>query len=483
MELKGTFTAQVYEGEDMVSEHIAHNTVMTQGLEQIIRWLSRQQFPDEGDFSFGATRQVIGEKRQIYLGQNYDGWELNSSLNLSDWDNEKGFPLDFDTLYSDYNHLPRNHGTDTYLIQFKEPIDIIGLGLAMRGYGGYHDINIQGPAFYIRLNGFVTAGSGDSQYNKTYETRFVSHNDKYTYKSSSSEHYVYANPSGQYVISTSIDGASQYETTNSPKYPWDGIWTATGAPGPAPTFTKGTGINRTPIFTNVVNGSNGDLRVLESTERRYFNFTNYEPTFDSIYKSDPNWTGDGRVYKIFDFRGPQQLETSGDNGENPAVTLSEYGFLREVDTFYFYAYTNQGDGNGYQNIYPYRMDFYVPEMHPQNPYALKLGTDDGTILPLASGNMSLGAFSAGMEWKVDSVVQPSGTYKVRYTKEIPFQEGNDITFKEIGLFMNKDGHLPEEMSLPNIENANDIFSRAIFDTPWSKSESQHAVIYYELEVQ
>ena len=119
-------------------------------------------------------------------------------------------------------------------------------------------------------------------------------------------------------------------------------------------------------------------------------------------------------------------------------------------------------------------------MHPQNPYALKLGTDDGSILPVGVTNTALGAYSSSMQWKCDSVSQNS--YTVRFSRRLLPEEANGITFKEIGLFMNADGHLVANRTEPTLTNATDLFARAVFSSSWSKTADQTAIIYYDISV-
>jgi hypothetical protein len=483
MQLKGTFGVELYENEQMVGSHRAPNTVVTQGLRQIGRWLSRQEFPDLSTPQTGNFRLTFGEHSQIYTVNNefpYPGeWEYGIT----------GSAHDYSTWTADRN-LRGSSDTDSYITRFERPLDIISLGLIIRGN---HDDNNNGATsragrddrIYIRVNGHTVTGAGDTNYNGSYETRFEKYNSKYSYRKYGSNYHLFATASGTWRFSDSLGGAAAYETSDTPDRPHGGTWGLGSASGPVPNVTRGSGTNRPPLFPNSVDPS-GNMYIYYNTTHggsekwKKFQWWMVDENYAVQNPSDANWYGKWQ-YQFLDFRAP--YDTYADDDTNPDAETSHknrmYGHLQEVEELVMYS-QNQ---NSYNNwCYPYRIDIYQPNMHPQNPYALKLGTDDGTILPLASGNIALGAYSSGMEWKCSSVVQPSGQYKVRFIKELDPDDGNGITFKEIGLFGNLDGHFGKDMGEPTIDNADGLFARAIFDTPWSKTATQHAILYYEIEV-
>lgn len=76
-------------------------------------------------------------------------------------------------------------------------------------------------------------------------------------------------------------------------------------------------------------------------------------------------------------------------------------------------------------------------------------------------------------------VENNNNFKITYNIRINRDEGNNKQFKEIGLFFN-DGQQINSGDQPN--NINNLFSRGIFNTPWSKTNSDLVDVDYTITI-
>ena len=120
----------------------------------------------------------------------------------------------------------------------------------------------------------------------------------------------------------------------------------------------------------------------------------------------------------------------------------------------------------------YQVKFYEDNFLPQAPQVMGLGT--GTT-PSSESDTNLE--SPSVIKKVENVVEHA-SYIVRYIMALDGNEGNNITFTEAGMFFNGS----DNYSLQTASNATTLFSRALFDSSWSKTTGQTADVYYELSV-
>ena len=123
--------------------------------------------------------------------------------------------------------------------------------------------------------------------------------------------------------------------------------------------------------------------------------------------------------------------------------------------------------------------FFKPRHQPQTPQVLALGTD--ATSPSVS-DTALG--SEIIRLNVSSKSRPSNGLG-RWKAYLDYHEGNDVTYKEVGLFYGDKWLNSEEGGFTyfapiNINNCNELFSRTTYDTPWSKTSDQTVEITYEL---
>jgi hypothetical protein len=120
----------------------------------------------------------------------------------------------------------------------------------------------------------------------------------------------------------------------------------------------------------------------------------------------------------------------------------------------------------------YEVSFFEPNFVPQPPLMIKIG--DGTASP--SGVQTDLSGSTTLSKKVIMVAEPSSN-KARLVATLSGAEGNGVTFSEAGVFCSPSGHIN-----PLAAECTIMFSRALYGTPWSKSEGVTADLYYEIEV-
>ena len=463
LDIKGRFGVEIRDKRtgELTKRIESPNTITNYGIRQMALWLSRQQFPDS---------PLTGVQGQATLL-----WDEFKRITISDAglhaDPGSATPVEY--IFSNDEGTKQEfvrtaNGTPEHWLKFEfaHPVNIKGISVlgsysSDEEYGwqtiGYGAAN----TMMIKYSGIEASGTGSPVFDGQYITTFSQHNDATCYKHKTVEAYMFATSSGTWNLASSIDGDPAYETSDMVDNPYDGTWIVASGESPAPVITKGVHSSWVSPF----------LKKRDDASRRVLPWITFcETTNISADKNSATWRGQNAIFRTFEgsYKGYPNYNKF-------------YGFLPEVEGLSFYTQAGWDHGSNSCHARLYRVDVYEANMHPQNPYAIKLGTDDGSILPLASGNISLGAQTTGAEWKCNSAVQPSG-YTVRFLRGIDSDEVNGVTFKEIGLFMNASGHLVNVMSEPTLENANELFARAIFDTPWSKTIYDSVTIYYEITV-
>jgi hypothetical protein len=375
------------------------------------------------------------------------------------------YDLAFDLGYNSCMAFWNDADTSQYLdIKFKEPIDISQIDICwQQGADAYSMGGVQNMVSY-QPDALTSAGADNTVFNGTeFLAGYTDYNDRPYYKMVDVEAYVFVDSAKtKWCMATSLGGEIVYYTNNTslPVYPWSGTWVAVS--GTAPTVTERCANYYIPYIKY-------EGRRPDSGDRR-FNFCHNDQWRKSGTPADANYVGKTQL-KTLRFESPKNIF----NTKNGV-----YGYLPRVKVLRFQMYSNT---NSDSNHYIYSMDIWEPVLHPHNPFVLKLGSDDGTILPLANSNTGLGAAVSEMAWRCDSVVQPSGTYTVRFNKNLGVSEANGITFKEIGLFMDSDAHEPTQFIEPALSYANDMFARSIFSSAWTKPEGSAVNIFYEITVE
>ena len=473
MEIKGKFGVEICDCDGHLVKKIEyHNTVTKLGIRQIKRWLDRNETVNQhprGPRPFGDHIVCAGDMARIAVA---DGMEIlrdDESGDTPDYPIMNMFDTNEGTRYQFWNS---RDGWRSRVIRLKKEINLKGFSF-LRNYDSnstWHGHNVANVA--IRTVGCSVSGAGSSEYNSTeYSRSRTDYNNHRYYKKYHEDYYIYADSTeSKWVMSSSLGGDAAYETSDQtfPANPWEGTWVVVNGTANPPVVTYGNSSYRRPYICL----ADEELNTSDQDSSRQMSFTFRDHQVDDWDKTSERYMGK-YPYAMRTFESVRDLYH-----EDGYMHPQWYGYIPDVQDIAISLYCND---NGDYTHYWMEMDIYEAVPHPQNPYALKLGTDDGTILPLDSTNEGLGAFAAGMEWKCDSVDQTTG-FTVRYSRNLLPEEANNITFKEIGLFMNADGHLPYAMSEPLLENANELFARAIFDDPWSKTEDQTATIYYEITV-
>lgn len=128
--------------------------------------------------------------------------------------------------------------------------------------------------------------------------------------------------------------------------------------------------------------------------------------------------------------------------------------------------------NDSDNFYLYDLKFYESNFLPQPPLIMKLGTSDAAV-EVTQNN--LGAIAIAK--KVEYVSVPSANV-VRYSMFLDTTEGNGVDFKEAGMFYYSVDNFTVQTDL----NVDKMFSRALYVPVWSKTSSQTADAWYEIEL-
>lgn len=459
LNISGRFGVEIRDAatQQLLRTREVPNTISVDGIRQIALWLGRQQFPDNPvDSRQGYATLVWDEFKRITMVDDNLIEDPSSDVVLTGvFDNSE---ITFTQNYRAYNNA-----SFCAAYEFANPVDLKGLNFicAWSGNSNEPSHNDRGGVnhLFVKYAGVNMSGAGDDFVNCDYVTRFEEHNGEKSYLSPSG-YYMFATASGTWRISDTIDGSAIYESDIA-STPYSGTWHAESGTEPAPSGHKGTSQWVAPFLAD---RSNTGGRTLNWNGSATYDFTSDD-------KNNSLWRG----------KAAQFLSFEGNINQFPAYHKL-YGFLPEVEGIKLWSrsgYPTDGSWGGYFRIFT--IDVYAANMHPQNPYALKLGSDDGSLLPLASGNAGLGAFVSGMEWKCTGIVQPSG-YTVRFFKTLNATEANGVEFNEIGLFMNASGHLASYLAEPTLANATNLFARGIFDSGWTKDSSQSATIYYDITV-
>ena len=473
MEIKGKFGVEIKDLHGNILKTVeSSNTVVNAGIKQIRRWLDRNNCIDTGDdggLKFGSNIVCAGEMSKVYI---VDGIEITRD---DESDDSPSLPMRFMFDNSEDSYSQFWESRDAWRVQsfrLKDGIDLKGIGF-LRNYSSasyWHGHIVSGLG--VKLTGCTISNAGTTVYNNNEYLRSRDFfNEKKYYKAEGIEAYIYVDSShSKWIMSTSLGGSADYETTDSrlPEHPWEGTWGIVGGAVNIPVVEVGTGSYRRPYLTT----GNEYINTSSTENCRQLGFWLRDHQTDDWNRSDDRWVGKWQ-YITRTFESIPDIYTEPD-----MIKPRLYGYIPDVKEFAIsYKCSDSSDYTHYIRS----MDFFKAVPHPQNPYALKLGVDNGTILPLDVTNTSLGNFVDGMEWKCDNVSQTDG-FTVRYSRALRPDEANGIEFREIGLFMNADGHLPHKLTEPTLENADDLFARTIFDQPWTKTPDKTATIYYEITV-
>lgn len=463
MEINGRFGVEIKDKFGNLVRKIENsNTVSNLGILQMKRWLDRNEYvaavPDNRNYR--EPSYCAGEFRRVCLLPKITVLECTENENPYSYPIQNAFDGQDVTMW----HYWHDMNAWQYLtVKFGEPINLKGFGINMSaGWSQYQDGHTCSTVF-VKTEGASSSGAGTSAYNSVEWLRARgTYNGKKYYKQDGASYYMFSNADNtKWQMAASLGGTVMYQTTTSSwvENPWGLTWETQGGAANPPTVTEGTSSWRYPHYKDAAQNQN--LLGADGTTGRQM----------VLWDPDVGYNGDTKNYRMRTFEGVEGLYTAS---QSPMW----YGYIPFVTQFRIADYCDD-KGDKYHNTYA--IDFYEALMHPQNPYALKLGTDDGTILPLAASNTALGAYSAGMQWKCHTVTQPTG-YTVRFSRALTGDEANGVTFKEIGLYMNADGHLESRTSEPKLANATELFARSIFSSPWSKTADQTATIYYEITV-
>ena len=123
------------------------------------------------------------------------------------------------------------------------------------------------------------------------------------------------------------------------------------------------------------------------------------------------------------------------------------------------------------NLYEVKLfTFNVPA---QPPLVMQIG--NGTTTPSQS-DIALSGTSLYTQAVTNSNT-PSNSV-ANFVMSMATNVGNGITFSEGGMFFNPSN----SYTLQNTVNATSLFSHALFTTPWSKTSTQTADVYYQITV-
>ena len=136
-------------------------------------------------------------------------------------------------------------------------------------------------------------------------------------------------------------------------------------------------------------------------------------------------------------------------------------------------------GFSYSPLYVRDWKFFKPRQQPQTPQVIALGTDatSPSISDTALGNEAIRLNVVGKS-------RPSNGLG-KWKAYLDYHEGNNITYNEIGLFYGDKWLNSEDAGFTYFRpidknNCNELFSRTVYDTPWSKTSEQTVEITYEL---
>ena len=475
MEIKGIFTVDIKDkNTGKLLRHIeSPNTVVNNGVSQVQAWLDRPEYVVNGTplgSTFGEQAYCAGEMSRIAVAAGvsshtapYDvQYTGNKFMNCLD-DNDN----------TCWYYVPGDGGTYQSYFRLTNPIHLKALGFLFtydntRTMDGHMLTGIG-----IRLDGCTVAGAGTSAFNSTEyirESTGIYNGYKY-YKQYGLAYYLFANAAGTaWILSTSLGGTPYYQTSSLTTNPYDSgaVWSVGSAGSSnAPTVTEGCATWRNPMFKE----SAATEKQTSDSPYRTMAFYDRDTYYGYTTTTGNRYYGN-MTYRMRSFEGVEGLYTTNQQ-------CRWYGYIPYVKDI---SITEEGQSGSYFYHSLYEMHVYQANPHPQNPYALALGTDNGSILPLAATNTALGAPVTGAAWKCSSVTQNSGTYAVTYSRTIMPEEANGVNFNEIGLMMNMNGHLPTNITEPKLAWATNLFARSIFSSPWSKTQDQTVTINYTVTV-
>ena len=126
----------------------------------------------------------------------------------------------------------------------------------------------------------------------------------------------------------------------------------------------------------------------------------------------------------------------------------------------------------------YNISLFEAHHIPQPPMVMKFGTGTSEV---SNSNTNLESFSYSQV--VTYVKKSQVTNTVSYVVEIPRDKCNGVEISEVGMFYRYDYVNPTHQHIKQtVKNSNEIFSRALFEEPWKKSEDNEIVIAYDITV-
>jgi hypothetical protein len=477
MEIKGSFGVEMKNRRGEV-ERIARapNTVVNAGALQVKRWLDRNEIVSavpnysrwrDGVVCAGELRRIVVAPKTSFPHAGGEYWWDSTSTYLE----ANAFDGYNTTMFYSWMNADLNN---YWWIDFDEPLHLKGLGMIWQGDNNSQIDGSMSFGVMFKYDGFTVASASTTAYNGAeYLREFQDCNGHAAYKLESQSRYMFVNEAGtKWVLATALGGTADYQTTGTtlPTMPSLGTWEYQGGNGPnAPTVTRGTTLWRTPGYAPDAQKNGAPVTRWASS----LDETGIAGRASGGEPADVVTAQGSLKYRMTTFEAARGLFPNITGGAN---NFGWYGYIPYVRQLKLRAYCNANED---ENFRIPEFHIYEAAPHPQNPYALKLGTDD--TAPDGS-QTDLVAASSGMAWKCESVAQLDGTYTIRFSKTLDPDTANGVTFKEIGLFGNLDGHLPHKTSEPLLANASGLFARAVFDEPWSKASDQTATIYYDIMV-
>lgn len=460
--INGKFCVEIRDKNANVIKKIeTPNMIVDGGLKQIARWLNRDEYVNNPVYNarWKNVKYCFGEARSIVV--NSDGTTITSTT-----DNDPQFMLDGNELSCAKTDWQTNNAR-VRTLKFPESIHLKGFAFYAdvgRSWSGYYD-QWQNSSLKVKTEGITVDGAGTTACNSNNYKRIMNlRNGMQVYKKYNESYYVFVNDGKtEWHLSTSLGGSPIYKTTNVVlvEKPCLGTWTNVGCSGasPVPSFIDGVVPYQYPVYPKSNFEPNEEDRLFSSFIGQDWEYTSNDVNAANSYGLAP--------FNTVTFENIEELFSGG----------GVYGYIPYVTEIVFTDAVYASTYYGQHRNYIYELVILEALPHPQNPYALKLGTGD----TITTENMvGLNSVVSSAAWKVDTVEKNGFT--VSYKKVLGLDEANGVLFKEIGLFGNFDGHLPHKLTEPKLENAENLFARALFSEPWEKTADQTALIYYEITV-
>ena len=174
-----------------------------------------------------------------------------------------------------------------------------------------------------------------------------------------------------------------------------------------------------------------------------------------------------------DYLGSPQMMDGFSHNNHEHWYLTYPYILNSPTNFAFMANFSHG-GYTIQN-----MNFFKPVFNPQTPRVLALGTGD-TTPSVDDTELDSEAF----RFDVLATDRPSNGVG-KWTTYLDYEQYSGVTFKEVGLFFGNQNKMSEDPGWTTVtpvqkENCNELFSRTLYDTPWSKTDEQRVELTYEI---